>query len=531
MNRQDISEVSMKIQCKKIHYNLPIEQLINIAIEKEGCIVANNGALCVNTGKYTGRSPNDRFIVDTPTVHEHINWNKANMPMTIENFNRLFSKVLDYIKSKEVFVFDGFVGADKEYRMPIRVINEFAFQNLFSQQMFRKAKEEELENFRPEFTVYAVPGLQANPEIDGTNSEVFIVLNFEKKIVLIGGTKYCGEIKKSIFTVMNYLLPFKGVLPMHCSANMGENGDVTLFFGLSGTGKTTLSADDDRKLIGDDEHGWTDNGVFNFEEAAMLSVLNFLKEHEPQIWAAIREALLENVVIDEDTGEPDYDDDRYTENTRAAFPIEHIENSVPGGIGGIPKTIIFLTADATGVLPPIARLTKEQAMYHFMSGYTSKLAGTERGIVEPMATFSTCFGAPFMLLRPQVYAQLLGEKIDKYNVKVFLVNTGWASGSYGIGSRMKLKYTRAMVRAAVNGDLDNVEYMTDPIFHLEIPKECPNVPSLVLNPPNIWYSLDEYYRKANSLAESFRSNFRQFKDVPESILIGEPEKMLEEYII
>jgi len=532
LNRLYASTDGVEIQCSKIHYNLLIKQLIDIAVEKENCVIASNGALCVNTGKYTGRSPEDRFIVDTPSVHEHVNWNKGNVAMTEENFDKLFKKVLDYIESKEVFVFDGFVGADKEYRMPIRVINEFAYQNLFAQQMFIKPKKEELENFAPEFTVIAVPGLQADPAVDGTRSEVFIVLNFDKKVVLIGGTKYCGEIKKSIFTVMNYLLPFKGVLPMHCSANMGKNGDVTLFFGLSGTGKTTLSADDDRRLIGDDEHGWTDKGVFNFEGGCYAKCIKLSKENEPQIWAAIREgALLENVVIDEATGEPDYDDDRFTENTRAAFPVEHIDNAILDGIGGIPKTIIFLTADATGVLPPIARLTKEQAMYHFMSGYTSKLAGTERGIIDPKATFSTCFGAPFMLHRPQVYAQLLGEKIDKYNVRVFLVNTGWASGSYGIGSRMKLKYTRAMVRAAINGDLENVEYITDPIFHLAIPKECPNVPNLVLNPPNTWYSLDEYYRKANSLAESFRNNFRQFKDVPESILVGEPEKMLEEYII
>lgn len=521
-----------EIQCSKVNYNLPIKKLIDIAVEKEDGYVAKNGALCINTGKYTGRSPNDRFIVDSPSVHQHINWNKANMPMTTENFDKLYSKVLHYIKDKEVFVFDGFVGADKDYRMPVRVINELAYQNLFSQQMLIKAKPGELDNFRPGFTIYAVPDCQANPQVDATNSEAFIVLNFEKKIVLIGGTKYCGEIKKSIFTVMNYLLPFKGVLPMHCSANMGENGEVTLFFGLSGTGKTTLSADNDRRLIGDDEHGWTDNGVFNFEGGCYAKCINLSQEHEPQIWDAIREgALLENVVINKATGEPDYSDDRYTENTRAAFPVEHIENSILEGVGGIPKTIIFLTADATGVLPPISKLTKEQAMYHFMSGYTSKLAGTERGIVDPKATFSTCFGSPFMLLKPQVYAELLGEKIEKYDARVFLVNTGWASGSYGIGSRMKLKYTRAMVRAAMNGQLDNIDYVTDPIFGLSIPKECPNVPNLVLNPPNIWYSIDEYYRKANDLAENFSNNFKQFKDVSEDILEAEPEKMLEEYIV
>lgn len=532
MNRLYASMDAEEIQCSKIHYNLPIKELIGIAVEKEDGYIAKNGALCINTGKYTGRSPNDRFIVDSPSVHHHINWNKANMPMTMENFDRLCSKILDYIKEKEIYVFDGFAGADKDYRMPVRVINEFAYQNLFSQQMLIKAKEGELSDFKPEFTIIVVPDFKADPQVDGTNSEVFIVLNFDKKMVLIGGTKYCGEIKKSVFTVMNYLLPFKGVLPMHCSANVGQDGEVTLFFGLSGTGKTTLSADHDRRLIGDDEHGWTDKGVFNFEGGCYAKCINLSQENEPQIWNAIREgALLENVVIDSATGEPDYDDGRHTENTRAAFPVEHIDNSILEGVGGIPKTIIFLTADATGVLPPISKLTKEQAMYHFMSGYTSKLAGTERGIVDPKATFSTCFGSPFMLLRPQVYAKLLGEKIDKYDVKVFLVNTGWASGSYGIGSRMKLKYTRSMVRAAMNGQLDGVDYYIDPIFGLAIPKECPNVPNIVLNPPNTWYSIDEYYRKANNLAESFKSNFKQFKDVPEDILDAEPEKMPEDYIV
>lgn len=521
-----------KIKCGQLHYNLPVKQLMDAAVEKEGGVFASNGALCINTGKYTGRSPNDRFIVDEASVHEYVNWSKANLPISTERFEKLYDKVLDYIKDKDLYVFDGYVGADKKYRMPVRVINEFAYQNMFAHQMLIKANKDELIDFLPEFTVIAVPDLKAVPEADGTNSEVFIIISFEKKIVLIGGTKYCGEIKKSLFTVMNYLLPFKEVLPMHCSANMGKKGDVTLFFGLSGTGKTTLSADHDRRLIGDDEHGWTEDGVFNFEGGCYAKCIKLSKENEPQIWNAIKEgALLENVVLDEETREPDYDDDKYTENTRAAFPVEHIDNAISDGIGGIPKTIIFLTADATGVLPPISRLTKEQAMYHFMSGYTSKLAGTERGIVDPKATFSACFGAPFMLLKPQVYAKLLGDKIDKCNVEVFLVNTGWTSGSYGIGSRVKLKYTRAMVRAAMNGELDKVKYFNDPIFGLAIPTECPNVPKLVLTPPNTWYSIDEYYRMANKLADSFSSNFKQFKDVSQDILEAEPEKMLEDYIV
>lgn len=499
-------------KCKKVHINLPIHELIKIAVEKEGGRVIDNGALCVNTGTYTGRSPKDRFIVDEPSVHEHINWNKSNQPMSSRNFDKLYEKALRYMENKELYVFEGFIGADLKYRMTIRVINEFAYQNLFAQQMFIKGKEKELEGFQPDFTVIALPELKADPEVDGTNSEVFIVISFEKRMVLIGGTKYAGEIKKSMFTVMNYLLPFKNVLPMHCSANVGKEGDVTLFFGLSGTGKTTLSADHDRRLIGDDEHGWTEDGVFNFEGGCYAKCINLSEENEPQIWHAIKEgALLENVVIDEETGKPNYDDDRYTENTRAAFPLEHIDNAVMEGKGGIPKTIIFLTADATGVLPPISKLTKEQAMYHFMSGYTSKLAGTERGIVEPTATFSTCFGEPFMLLKPQVYAKLLGEKIEKYNVNVFLVNTGWTGGSYGTGSRIKLKYTRAMVRAAMKGELDDVDYVIDPIFKLKIPVCCPEVPSSILNPSNTWEDISQYNKAADELAYNFNKNLLQFE--------------------
>lgn len=513
------------LKSNKIHYNLPTQELRDIAVEKEGGYIAKNGALSINTGKYTGRSPNDRFIVDEPLVHEHINWSKGNKGISSEVFEKLFEKAMAYVDNKELFIFEGFVGADLEYRMPIRVINEFAYQNLFAQQMFRKPKEGERENFKPEFTVIALPNMLAVPEIDGTNSEAFVIISFEKKVVLIGGTKYSGEIKKSIFTVMNYLLPFKNVLPMHCSANIGEDGDVALFFGLSGTGKTTLSADENRKLIGDDEHGWTENGVFNFEGGCYAKCINLTEEHEPQIWHAIKDgAILENVVIDEATGEPDYNDDRYTENTRAAYPLEHIDGAVMDGKGGIPKTIVFLTADATGVLPPISKLTKEQAMYHFMSGYTSKLAGTERGIVEPTATFSTCFGAPFMLLKPQVYAKLLGEKIEKYNTNVFLVNTGWTGGSYGKGSRMKLKYTRSMVRAAIKGELSNIDYITDSIFNLAMPKECPEVPEDVLNPINTWENKDEYYEKANELAESFIKNFEEFKDVSDDIKKANPKK-------
>lgn len=506
------------LKSNKVHYNLTLQELEDIAVEKESGYICESGALCINTGTYTGRSPKDRFIVDESSVHEHIDWNKNNMPMDPANFEKLYKKAMDYIQNKELYVFDGFIGADVEYRMPIRVVNEFAFQNLFAQQMFIKPKPGELEGFKPEFTVIALPDLKAVPEIDGTNSEVFIIISFEKKIVLIGGTKYSGEIKKSMFTVMNYLLPLKNILPMHCSANVGEKGDVTLFFGLSGTGKTTLSADNDRRLIGDDEHGWTEKGVFNFEGGCYAKCINLSKEREPQIWEAIKKgAILENVVIDGSTGKPDYDDDQYTENTRAAFPVDHIPGAIMEKCGGIPNTIIFLTADATGVLPPISKLTKEQAMYHFISGYTSKLAGTERGIVAPEATFSTCFGGPFMILKPQVYARLLGEKIDQYHVNVFLVNTGWTGGSYGIGQRMKLEYTRAMIRAAMKGELDDVSYVTHPIFKLKIPTNCPGVPDTILNPVSTWENVSDYNKMAKELAVRFSQNFTKFQDVSEDI--------------
>mgnify|MGYP000846290294 CR=1 FL=1 len=502
----------------RARFNLSIEKLTEIAVRKEGGYIAANGALCVNTGKYTGRSPKDRFIVDEPIVHDYVNWNKTNLPIDPATFKRLYNKAVQYMKDKELYVFDGFVCNHDKYRMPIRVITEFAFQNLFAQQLFIKPKPEERKGFNPGFTVIALPDLKAVPELDGTRSEVFIVISFERKIVLIGGTKYCGEIKKSMFTVMNYLLPFKNVLPMHCSANVGQKGDVALFFGLSGTGKTTLSADNDRRLIGDDEHGWTENGVFNFEGGCYAKCINLSKKKEPQIWNAIRRGtLLENVVVDKNTGLPDYDDARYTENTRAAFPIEHMKDAVPGGKGGRPSTIIFLTADASGVLPPISRLTLQQARYYFLSGYTSKLAGTENGIIEPVPTFSTCFGEPFMLLKPQVYADLLVEKIKKYGVKVFLVNTGWTGGPYGIGKRINLEYTRAMVRAAINGDLDNASYVTHPVFKLEMPTHCPGVPDAILNPANTWDNISEYNKTARELAHHFSQNFAKYRDVREDL--------------
>ncbi|MDF2889904.1 MAG: Phosphoenolpyruvate carboxykinase [Clostridia bacterium] len=507
----------------KVHHNLNVGKLVEYALKKEGAALTDTGALSINTGKYTGRSPSDRFIVDSPSVHDEVNWGKVNVPIKTEVFDKLYDRIMDYLKSKEVYVFDGFVGADSNYRMPIRIINEFAYQNLFSQQLFIKPKEGELHNFQPEFTVITAPGCITNPELDGTNSEAFIILNLEKKIIIIGGTKYCGEIKKSIFTVMNYLLPFKGVMPMHCSANVGKDGDVALFFGLSGTGKTTLSADGNRMLIGDDEHGWTDDGVFNFEGGCYAKCIRLSKENEPKIWNAIRfGTVLENVVLNE-VGEPDYNSEEFTENTRAGYPVSYIDNALESGTGGNPSTIVFLTADATGVLPPISKLTKEQAMYHFMAGYTSKLAGTERGIIEPTATFSTCFGAPFMPLSPQTYAELLGKKIDKHDAKVYLVNTGWSGGGYGVGKRMKLAYTRAMVNSAIEGKLDHVKYEIDPIFNLAIPTECPEVPHGVLNPANVWADRNAYNQAAEKLAKDFVENFKKFKGVSQEIINAGPK--------
>ncbi|MGE5678176.1 MAG: phosphoenolpyruvate carboxykinase (ATP) [Pseudomonadota bacterium] len=506
-----------------VHRNLTIGKLVEKAIRNEGAVLSDTGALSINTGKYTGRSPGDRFIVDNPDIHDKIDWGKGNMPISSEKFEKLYDKIQSYIKGRELFVFDGFVGADKQHRMAIRVINEFASQNLFAQQLFIKPKAGELEGFEPEYTIIAAPNCLADPAEDGTNSEAFIILNFTRKLIIIGGSKYCGEIKKAVFTAMNFILPQKGVMPMHCSANIGKDGDVALFFGLSGTGKTTLSADHGRNLIGDDEHGWTNDGVFNFEGGCYAKCIKLSKENEPQIWNAIKfGTVLENVVLDPVTGVPDYDSDKFTENTRAGYPVTYIDNAVESGVGGNPSTVIFLTADATGVLPPISRLSKEQAMYHFMSGYTSKLAGTERGIVEPTATFSTCFGAPFMPMRPQVYAELLGKKIDENNASVFLVNTGWSGGSYGVGKRMKLSYTRAMVNAAISGKLNNVKFETDPIFGVEVPAECPEVPAEVLKPVNVWQDKAEYEKTAKKLAADFYDNFSKFKGVSEAIVNAGP---------
>jgi phosphoenolpyruvate carboxykinase (ATP) len=437
-------------------------------------------------------------------------------------FEKLFEKMKNFVDNKELFVFDGFVGADPETRLPIRVINDHVWQNMFSSNLFIRPTNDELKDHDPEFTILCINDFTAVPEIDGTRTDVFILIDLTRKIVLIGGTEYAGEMKKSMFGVMNFLLPDRNIFPMHCSANIGEKGDTALFFGLSGTGKTTLSADPNRKLIGDDEHGWSDNGTFNFEGGCYAKCINLSQEAEPEIWNAIKPgALLENVVLNDNV--PDYDDNTLTENTRVGYPLDFIPGAVIPSVGGNPRVIVFLTADAMGVLPPVSRLTKEAAMYHFMSGYTSKLAGTERGIKEPKSVFSQCFGAPFMPRPASVYAKLLGEKINQHNTVVYLVNTGWSGGPYGVGTRIKIKYSRAMVTAAISGALDIVKYRHDDLFNLDIPTEVDGVPSEILDPKNTWNDKDSYDISAKKLAQMFVENFKKFENVSPEIIDAGPK--------
>jgi phosphoenolpyruvate carboxykinase (ATP) len=519
MNSVSLSNLKELLTGQNVRVQLSVPRLVEKVLSRGEGVLSSTGAVRAETGKYTGRSPKDKFIVEEPSVKDKIDWGSVNQPISPEAFDKLYNKVIQYLKEKdEIFVFKGFAGADKKYRLPIQVVTEYAWHNLFAHQLFIRPTQEELENHHAEFTVISAPNFKANPEVDGTRSETFIIISFERRTVLIGGTEYAGEMKKSIFSVMNYMLPEQDILSMHCSANVGLEGDVALFFGLSGTGKTTLSADPNRRLIGDDEHGWGPNGVFNIEGGCYAKCIGLSREKEPQIYDAIRfGSVLENVILDEETREPNYDDNTLTENTRAAYPIQAIDNIVDPSIAGHPNTIIFLTADAFGVLPPISKLSKEQAMYHFLSGYTSKLAGTERGITSPQATFSTCFGSPFLPLPATRYAEMLGKKIDEHNVKVFLVNTGWTGGEYGVGSRMKLAYTRAMVQAALEGELDHVETIKDEIFGLEIPLHVPGVPDDVLQPQKTWADPEAYEKKAKELAAKFRENFKKFSNVPVEI--------------
>lgn len=507
-----------------ILHNAPIPVLVEVAIANGEGILSDKGALCVSTGKYTGRSPDDKFIVDTPAVHDKINWGKINVPISVEKFNNIKSKMLAYLQNRELYVFDGLAGQNRMYTKKFRIVNELASQNLFIHQLLVRPNEFELEDYKPDYVIYAAPGFKCIPEVDGVNSEAAIIINYETKEVLIAGSQYAGEIKKSVFSVMNYELPFDNVLPMHCSANIDKDGNTAVFFGLSGTGKTTLSADPNRFLIGDDEHGWSPDGIFNIEGGCYAKCIGLKEENEPEIYNAIKfGTLLENVVLDENSV-PNYGDGSLTENTRAGYPIEYIPNAQLSGLGKVPNTIIFLTADAFGVLPPISKLDKDAAMYHFVSGYTSKLAGTERGITEPVTTFSTLFGAPFFPLDASVYAEMLGEKLEKTGANVFLVNTGWCGGAAGTVPRMKLKYTRKMVSEALSGNLNNVEYVKDPIFNVDIPKTCDGVPSEILNPRDVWKDKEAYEKSAKALASKFVDNFtKKYPNMPKNIVDAGPK--------
>jgi phosphoenolpyruvate carboxykinase (ATP) len=494
----------------KIFLNPSVQELVDQSLARGEGRLSDTGALVTETGARTGRSPKDRFLVAHGSSKTKIDWGAVNKPVTPEVFDTLDAKARKHLAGKDLFVIDGYVGADPNHQIKLRVVAEFAWHALFCKQLFRRPSAEELESFNPEFEILAVPTMHADPSLEGINSEAFIGLDLERRRVLVVGTHYAGEMKKSIFSAGNYLFPQQGVLSMHCSANIGPNDDVALFFGLSGTGKTTLSADPERRLIGDDEHGWSDSGIFNFEGGCYAKCIDLSEEREPQIFRAIRSgAVLENVVMDE-SGHVDYTDDSLTENTRAAYPLEFISNHVPEGRGGHPNTVVFLTADAFGVLPPIAKLTREAAMYHFLSGFTSKLAGTEAGVTEPEATFSTCFGSPFLPLPASVYAEMLGEKIAKHDAEVYLVNTGWTGGPYGVGKRMSLPYTRAMVAAATSGALRGVETVKHPIFKVDIPISVPGVPDEVLDPRSTWEDPAAYDEKAAELAAMFVKNFDRF---------------------
>ncbi|GGG96325.1 phosphoenolpyruvate carboxykinase (ATP) [Polaribacter pacificus] len=525
LNSKSISLENLGISNATVRYNLSSDELHAITIEKGQGVEANTGALAINTGKFTGRSPKDRFIVMDDVTKDEVWWGDINIPFDADKFDKLYNKVTDYLSEKELFVRDSYVCADKDYRTNIKVITEIPSSNLFAHNMFLRPTEEELENFTAEWTLIAATNFQADPEVDGTRQQNFAILNFSKKIVLIGGTGYTGEIKKGIFSALNFVLPvFKETLPMHCSANVGKNDDTAIFFGLSGTGKTTLSADPERRLIGDDEHGWTkDNTVFNFEGGCYAKVIDLTEEKEPDIFKAIKKgAILENVVFKKD-GSVDFEDTSITQNTRVSYPIYHIDNIQPGSIGKNPKNIFFLTADAFGVLPPISKLTPGQAAYHFISGYTAKVAGTEEGINEPTPSFSACFGAPFMPLHPTRYAEMLSKKMKDAGVNVWLINTGWTGGSYGTGSRMKLKYTRAMITEVLEGNMDNATFVKHPIFGLEMPTNCENVPNEVLNPKDTWADKAAYDVKATELANSFRKNFAKYEDYAnEEIMNGGP---------
>jgi phosphoenolpyruvate carboxykinase (ATP) len=516
------SSLESLLKNNKVHRNLHSGVLVEHSVRRGESLLADNGALVAYTGKYTGRSPKDKFTVKDSVTAELVNWGDVNIAFDPDKFDALYDRVVASLQGKELFVQDLFAGADPKYRLPVRVINEYAWHNLFVRTLFVRPTEEELKTHHAEFTIVSAPEFQGDPQRDGTRSEAFVVVNFTRKLIIIGGTKYAGEMKKSIFGIMNFLLPQNNVFPMHCSANVGKNGVTALFFGLSGTGKTTLSADPQRRLIGDDEHGWSATGIFNFEGGCYAKCIKLSEENEPQIWKAIRfGSVLENVTLDKETHHPDYNDDSRTENTRCAYPVDYIDGAVIPGIGGHPKNVIFLTADAFGVLPPISKLSTDQAMYHFLSGYTAKVAGTEAGVKEPQPNFSTCFGSPFMPLRPKVYAEMLGKRMQEHGSQCWLVNTGWFGGPYGTGSRMKLPYTRAMVNAAIEGALDKVEFETDPAFGLTVPKTVPGVPTEFLHARDAWKDKAAYDKTAADLSARFAKNFEKF-EAPANIRAAGP---------
>ena len=509
------------------YWNLGTAQLLEHSVRRQEGLFATGGSFVVGTGHFTGRSPKDKFIVRDEVTDSQVQWGPVNQPMSQTNFDRLYSNALAYWQNHDLFIQDCFAGADPNYTLPIRVITQYAWHALFARQLFVRADPLRTQDHVPEFTVLFAPRLHATPSEDCTNSETCIVVNFAKKVVLICGTSYAGEMKKSVFTILNYLLPARGIMPMHCSCNVGNGGSVALFFGLSGTGKTTLSADPDRRLVGDDEHGWSDEGIFNFEGGCYAKCIHLSRENEPQIWNAIRfGTVLENVAIDTETRLLDFDSAEQTENTRAAYPLKYIDHAVIPSVAGHPDNIILLTADAFGVLPPISRLTPEQTMYHFLSGYTAKVAGTERGLgAEPAATFSACFAAPFLPRPPATYSAMLGEKMRRHRVDCWLLNTGWVGGPYGIGERMRLPYTRAMLTAALEGQLDDVPMEPHPFFKVMVPKACPHVPPDFLDPRGMWGDKAAYDRAALDLAARFNKNFEKFSNVSPELLEAGPVMM------
>jgi len=528
INVQQPDLTYLKLDAKTVKYQLSVPELVEEALKNGEGTLASSGALAIDTGKFTGRSPKDRFIVSDAVTNDAVWWGDINIKISEANFDALYSKITSYLKDKQIYVRDAYACADPAYQTSIRVVTEHAFQNLFANNLFLRYAQSELPT-KPEWTIIAIPSFLADPATDGTRQQNFSILNFTKKVILIGGTAYTGEIKKGIFSVLNFVLPTeKRTLSMHCSANVGIDGDTAIFFGLSGTGKTTLSADPKRALIGDDEHGWSENSVFNFEGGCYAKCVDLTEEKEPQIFNAIKfGSLIENTNYFEDSREVDFANIEKTENTRVAYPINYIANAMEPSVAPTPQNIFFLTADAFGVLPPISKLTPGQAMFHFISGYTAKVAGTEAGVTEPQLTFSACFGKAFLPLHPAKYAELLGEKMEKHNVNVWLVNTGWSGGGYGVGKRMKLSYTRAMITAALNGSLNHVDFIEHPVFGLLMPTSCENVPAEILNPRNTWSDAQAYDSKANELAQAFLNNFKQFEDFASEEILKSVPKVVE----